>query len=221
MIKLRMAAIMAAIMLLTSLAYGELSCDLAQGTLNGLRVGGATDSAALKSILNEPPVIPESFVPQTEFYKFLGRGIEIVTQEVEGKELIHTITIRTLRFKDMDGNTFEAYSGNFSPALSVNDRVAAVRVKFGAPKKEYLPVAGSPIPASTQLIYQTAYGELSFWFNENGRLGPDRYAGGPTCSLLIKKYPIQSIINSACYGIIVHSYRVSDPQTSGQHNSNF
>jgi len=171
MIKLRMAATVAAFLLFVSPAYGELICDLSQGALNGLRIGGATNPASLVSILNELPVIPESFVPQTEFYKFLGRGVEIVTQEVNGRELIHTITIYTLRFKDMDGDTYEAYSGGFSPALSVNDSVAAIRAKFGAPQKEYLPVAGSPIPPSTQLIYQTPYGELSFWFNENGRLG--------------------------------------------------
>ena len=68
---------------------------------------------------------------------------------MEGRELIHTITIRTLRFKDMDGDSYEAYSGGFSPALSVNDSVVAIRAKFGVPKKEYLPVAGSPIPPST------------------------------------------------------------------------
>jgi len=149
---------MAAVLLFSSLAYGELSCDLSQGSLNGLRIGGAANPAALVSILNELPVIPESFVPQTEFYKFLAHGVEIVTQEVNGSELIHTITIYTLRFKDMDGNTFQAYSGNFTPALSVNESVAGIRAKFGTPKKEYLSVAGSPIPASTQLIYQTAYG---------------------------------------------------------------
>jgi hypothetical protein len=171
MLKLRMAAVVAVFLLFASLAYGKLTCDLAQGSLNGLRIGRAANPAALKSILNQAPVIPESFVPQTEFYKFLGRGVEIVTQEVEGRELIHTITIYTLRFKDMDNNIFEAYSGDFSPALSVNDSVAAIRAKFGVPKKEYLPVAGSPIPPSTQLIYQTAYGELSFWFNGNGRPG--------------------------------------------------
>ena len=78
-----MAATMAVVLLFASLAYGELTCDLAQGALNGLRVGGATNPASLASILNELPVILESFIPQTAFYKFLGRGVEIVTKQRE------------------------------------------------------------------------------------------------------------------------------------------
>lgn len=41
MIKLRMVVAMAAALLFASIAYGELSCDLSQGALNGLRIGGA------------------------------------------------------------------------------------------------------------------------------------------------------------------------------------
>ncbi|RPI78945.1 MAG: hypothetical protein EHM45_04720 [Desulfobacteraceae bacterium] len=76
MIKLRIAAVMVSILLFASLAYGKLSCDLSQGALNGLRVGGATNPAAMGTAVNGVPVISESFVSQTEFYKFLVHGIE-------------------------------------------------------------------------------------------------------------------------------------------------
>jgi len=138
----------------------EIVCDLNNGVIGPMRIGGFTQRKDIIETMNGEPEKIEDTLFGTD-YKYFNKGI-IIT--VTSTSKISMLYIYYSDLEEFDGY-YKKFKGRIAP-LEGNENMQTIRRKFGAPFKESKDV----IYGTPEFVYKKQYGELHFCFDKNGNL---------------------------------------------------
>lgn len=141
----------------------DLVCDLAQGQLNGLKIGMTVESGDVeRAIGKEPdqkkvsPFLSDEYV----YYYYFQDGIQILAMSRNGgPHTVRRIDVYLRQWNREEGS-YNKFPGTVTPSMNGNETMETIKEKIGPSDPSYL--------GSVTMGYKTSYGHYDLKFDENG-----------------------------------------------------